>query len=91
MKQFIIIILAVLLFGVSCSGSKNSIGLMRILSMNQVEFNEIRKISIEDEKGFKYIKHKLEKNKFSSITTTTETQIITNEEHKKIKAILKKY
>lgn len=91
MKQFIIIIIVFLLFGVSCSGSKKSIGLMRILSMNQVEFNEIRKISIEDGKGFKYIKHKLEKNKFSSITTTTETQIIANEEYKKIKAILKKY
>lgn len=91
MKKFITILIAILLFGVSCTSTKNSISLMRVLSMNQVEFNEIRKISIEEEKGFKFIKHNLEKNKFSSLTTTTENQIITNEEYKKIKAILKKY
>ena len=91
MKKIITILIATLLFGVSCTSTKNSISLMQVLSMNQVEFNEIKKISIEDEIGFKYIKHKLEQNKFSSITTTNENQIITNEEYKKIKAVLNKY
>lgn len=86
---FLSLILVLILIG--CGSSNNRIGWFKVLTMNQDEFNEIKKISVEDERGFKYIKTTLEKNKFSSISTTTESQEITNEENEKIKAILKKY
>lgn len=90
MKPFtVFLLLAMLIIG--CGSANNSISLLRVLRMNQNEFQEIQKISIEDANGFKFIKTTLDKNKFSSTSTTTENQTITNEEHKAIKAILKKY
>lgn len=62
-----------------------------VLMMSKREFDEISKISINDERGFKYIKSSLKKNVFSSISSTTKTQEISKEEHEKLVQLLRKY
>lgn len=74
-----------------CASYSNPTGIYSLLTMNQREFTEISKISVANEKGFKYIKTTLQKNKFTSVSTTTDKQILNKEDEKKIKKILEKY
>lgn len=87
-RIFLICIFIITVF--SCNVNKN-IGLMKIVKMNELQFQKLSEISVENESGFKFIKTTLKKNKFSSISTTNQTQIITDYEYKKINSILKKY
>jgi len=85
------IAIIILIILVGCRSSNSTLGLFRILKMNQKEFEEIHNISIEDEKGFKFIKTSLETNKFKSFSTSKENQTITKDDKERIKKILKKY
>lgn len=86
-----ILLIFIFIFTVfSCNVNKN-IGLMKIIKMNEIQFQKLSEISVDNESGFKFIKTTLEKNRFSSISTTNQTQIVTDDDYKKIKSILKKY
>lgn len=84
-----VVVCAIAIIG--CGSTNSTIGLYRILTMNQEEFTAIKNISVEDEKGFKFIKSTLEANKFDATSSTTESQTITEDDKAKIKEILEKY
>lgn len=94
MKTRKIIVSAILVCTIAiigCGSTNGAIGLYKILTMNQEEFTAIKNISVEDEKGFKFIKTSLEANKFKTASESTENKTITEDDKAKIKEILKKY
>jgi len=92
MKKSVVSILMIL---ITCTMyncvSKNSLGAYTLMRLNEREFEEIKSISIEDDYGFRFMKTELKENKFNEIITSTETHVISDEEYKKVRAILKKY
>ena len=83
--------IVVAIAAIGCGSSNGTLGLFKVLTMNQNEFQEIKNISVEDEKGFKFIKTSLETNKFKTTSEATENQTVTENDKAKIKEILKKY
>lgn len=86
---------SILIIILTCSlyncANKYSLAAHTLLRLNEREFEEIKKISIEDEHGFRFMKTSLKENKFDEVITSTETHVISDEEYKKIRALLKKY
>lgn len=76
---------------IGCAGTHSKLGLFRILLMNQREFTAIKKISIDDAQGFKFVKTSLKENKFKTAAKATHKKVINDEDKEKINAILKKY
>jgi len=89
MKKKLLLIVPLLLF-LGCNVIK-TLNLIDTEKLNEVQFKKLREISIEDEKWFKFIKTILKEKHFNSVTTTTEKQTISDEEHKRVKEIIKKY
>jgi len=62
-----------------------------IVKLNKGQIEEIKKISIQDAKGFKFIKKQKSKGSFTTFITTTSHQKISKQDEKKIQDIIDKY
>lgn len=97
MRKFMLALLLSFISVFFFSFSKHSrqepvMDLVKIIpSLSVKQFNEIKKVSIKDTKGFKYVINELGKNKFSKFITTTSKQKLTKKDEKKITDIIKKY
>ena len=89
-NKLIISILSVLLLSLIGCVSKG-LGVIRVLRLNETEFQELKKISVEDHEGFKVIKTSLSANKFKELSTSKKNKSITKEDERKIRDILAKY
>ena len=59
--------------------------------LNKEQIEEIKKISVKDEKGFKFVKKQKSKSSFTTFVTTTSHQKISKSDEKKIQDIIDKY
>lgn len=63
-----------------------------VSKLNEKQFEELKKISIKDSKGFKFVKEHLGKDNFTSFASTKSiNNEITKEDERKILEIIKKY
>lgn len=62
-----------------------------ITKLNDKQFKEVKKASVEDRKGFKYVIKDLKPDGFKKFISTSSDQKITKEDEEKIKAIIQKY
>lgn len=89
---FLLISLFFLLTLYSFSNIQKKIELHDIIGkLNKKQIDEIKKISVKDAKGFKFIKKKKSKGSFTTFVTTTSRQKISKDDEKKIQDIIDKY
>lgn len=74
------------------NNQRSEIDLVQIIPLlNEKQFNEVKKISVKDKQGFKFVINELANKKFTKFITTTSKQKVTKEDEKKITEIIKKY
>lgn len=94
MKKYIVILLMFVCFVSfsNFSSQEQEVDLLKIVpELNEKQFNELKKASVKDKQGFKFVINELGKKNFTKFITTTSKQKVTKEDENKIRQIIKKY
>ncbi|MHA6696481.1 hypothetical protein [Chryseobacterium sp. A321] len=92
MKKFIAISLLSLL--AMCTVSTKSdrlLSVSNLLKMNSEQIDGLKSISIEEHNGFKYLKNEVKTKVFNSVSSTSNSSSLNQEDEQKIVELLKKY
>lgn len=92
MKKFIFLSLTFTILSCSVNlASKRLLSISNLLKMNKQQINGIKSISIENDLGFKYVKSDIKTKVFTSVSSTTATQNISDQDEEKLREVIEKY
>jgi len=92
MKKFVFLSIFVLFIACSFSfKTDNPLSISNLIAMNKKQIKGVKSISIEDEKGFKYLKNSIKIKVFKEVSYVKNSHEINQEDMDKINAVIKKY
>jgi hypothetical protein len=76
---------------IGCLGLTKSKATIKVLNLNNLQFDSLRRQSISSDRGFKYVKEKTESDRFKEHLFTQENEEMSKQDWKRINELIRKY